>query len=176
MPEILEVTRLSADSVVTVGTSETGVSSMSPSKLSISQVNAIDSVTTDNLTVEDTATTKNLTVTGGITMGDVQVLTQTYADILRPLTITYSDDSTGTLTAIVHTKVCNINNEQHLLTCQLELKGLSKAITEMVIPTCLVFSGRSTDSHNATAALVNGSRLLLGLFASMWKMVFLQSR
>ena len=137
VPEILEVTRLSADSVVTVGTAQTGVSSMSPSRLSISQVNAIDSVTTDNLTVEDTATTKNLTVTGGITMEDVQVLTQTYADLLRPLTVTYSDDSTGTPTAIVHTKVCNINNEQHLLTCQLELKGLSKAITEMIIPTVL---------------------------------------
>ena len=70
-------------------------------------------------------------------MRGVQVLTPTDPDLIRPLTITYSDGSEGTLTATVHTKECHINAEQHLLTCQLELKSVSKAMTEIIIPTGL---------------------------------------
>ena len=136
---------------------------MSASILTIPQVNASDSVTTDNLTAEDTITTKNLTVTGGITLAGTQILTQTDADLLRPLTVIFSDGSEGTLTATVHSKVCNINDEQHLLTCQLDLKGLTKSIKEMIIPTGLDFTGRQTKSTSATVAEINGTDLLLGL-------------
>ena len=60
----------------------------------------------------------------------------------------------------------NINDEQHLLTCQVELKGLSKAITEMIIPTGLDFSEKSnTNSTNTTAVLENGFLMVKVVFS-----------
>ena len=51
----------------------------------------------------------------------------------------------------------------HALSCQLELKPLTKAIKQMIIPTGLDFTGKNNVSHNTTAALINNTDLLLGL-------------
>ena len=59
--------------------------------------------------------------------------------------------------------MCNINDEQHVLTCQTTLKSLSKAIKQMIIPTGLDFTGKQTVSHSVTAAMINGTDMLMGM-------------
>ena len=103
-------------------------------------------------------------VTPSLMLGSTIVLTPTVTDSNQSIAVTYSDDSTGTLTGQVHSVVCNINDAQHVLTCQTTLSSLSKSIKQMVIPTGLDFSkSAKTKSHNATAALINGTDLLLGM-------------
>ena len=84
-------------------------------------------------------------------------------NIQEKVAVIYSDGSTGTPETTVTSKVSNINSEQHVLTCQTTLKSLSKAIKQVIIPTGLDFTGRHTESHNTTAALINGTDLLLGM-------------
>ena len=120
-------------------------------------IEALSGVSTTSLTATSSVTTPALT------LGETPVLTPTMINENQTIAVTYSDGSTGTLTAQVHSKVCNINAEQHLLTCQFELKSLSKALKQVIIPTGLDFTGRQTDSHNTTAALINKTDLLLGL-------------
>ena len=114
-----------------------------------------------------TIETPSLTATESIkapalTLGETIVLTQTVSDNNQSIAVTYRERDEETLTAQVHSKVCNFNNEQHVLTCQTSLSSLSKAIKQMIIPTGLDFTGRSTVSTNTTAALINNTGLLLG--------------
>ena len=51
----------------------------------------------------------------------------------------------------------------HALSCQLELKPLTKAIKQMVIPTGLDFTGKNNVFHNTTVALIDGLEYLLGI-------------
>ena len=99
-----------------------------------------------------------------IRLAGTEVLYPTVINNKESIAVTYSDGSTGTIEAFVHSKVCHINAEQHLLTCQLEFKTLTKALKQVIIPTGLDFShSDKTDSHNTTAVLVNKTDLLLGL-------------
>ena len=98
-----------------------------------------------------------------LTLAGTPVLTQTDSDSNQSISVTYSDDSTGTVTGQVHSKVCNINNEQHAFTCQVSLSSLTKAIKQVIIPTGLDFTGKQTDSTNTSVARVNGTGLLLGM-------------
>ena len=102
--------------------------------ISTSLIEALSGVTTTNLTATGSITTPALT------LGETPVLTQTVSDSNQSISVTYNDGSTGTLTAQVHSKVSNINNEQHVLTCQLGLSSLSKAIKQLIIPTGLDFT------------------------------------
>ena len=120
-------------------------------------IEALSGVSTTSLTATGSITTPALT------LGETPVLTQTVSDSNQSIAVTYSDGSEGTLTAPVHSKVCNINNEQHLLTCQVAFYTLSKALKQVIIPTGLDFTGRQTETHNTTAALINNTDLLLGM-------------
>ena len=115
-------------------------------------------------------------VTPSLTLGVTRVLTPTVSDSNQSILVTYSDDEIGEISAQVHGKVCNINDIQHILSCQTTLKSLSKAIKHVIIPTGLDFTGRQTDSTNATAATINGTDLKWAWFTSTWKMVFLWPR
>ena len=59
--------------------------------------------------------------------------------------------------------MCNINSQQQLLTCQVDLSSLTKAIKQMIIPTGLDFTGKRTNTTCATAALIDETDLLLGM-------------
>ena len=103
-------------------------------------------------------------VTPSLMLGVTKVLTPTVSDNNQNIAVTYSDGDTGTLTTQVHSKVCNINKEQHVLTCQLGLSSLSKAIKQLIIPTGLDFShSENTKSYNTTVALINNTDMLLGM-------------
>ena len=121
-------------------------------------IEALSGVSTTNLSATGSITTPALT------LGETPVLTQTVSDSNQYIAITYGERDEEVLTAQVHSKVCNINSVQHVLTCQLELKSLSKAIKQMIIPTGLDFSDRTnTKSYNTTVAMINETDLLLGL-------------
>ena len=121
-------------------------------------IEALSGVTTTSLTATSSVTTP------AITLGETPVLTQTVSDSNQNILVAYTDDDTGTLTAQVHSVVSNINIQQHVLTCQLGLSSLSKAIKQDIIPTGLDYShNEKIKSHNATAALINGTDLLLGM-------------
>ena len=103
-------------------------------------------------------------VTPSLMLGTKKVLTPTVSDSNQNLKVIYSDGSEGTLTALVHSLVCNINDAQHVLTCQLKLSSLSNPIKQTIIPTGLDFShSEKTKSHNTIAALINETELLLGM-------------
>ena len=82
-------------------------------------------------------TAENWIKTPALQVNGTQVLTQTVSDSNQSISVIYSDGGTGTLTAQVHSKVSNINNEQHVLTCQLPISNLTYSIKELIIPTGL---------------------------------------
>ena len=118
---------------------------------------ATQDIETPTLTATEKINTPTLTVNG------TPVLTQTVSDSNQYIAITYGERDEETLSVLVHSKVCNFNNEMHMLTCQTTLTSLTKAIKQVIIPTGLDFTGRQTVSHNTTAALINGTDLLLGM-------------
>ena len=108
-------------------------------------------------------TAENWIKTPALQVNGIQVLTPTETDNFQSISVTYSDESTDTLTARAHSKVCNINSQQQLLTCQVDLSSLSKAITQIIIPSGLDFTGKRTNTACATVAEINGTDLLLGM-------------
>ena len=154
------------DGTITV---EGGGGGEMPDNPEVETLTATDSITTNNLTATGDITSKNITVTQGLIVDNTFVLAQREADNNKNIAITYSDGSEGTLTALVHSKVCNLNSLQHVLTCQTSLSSLSKAIKQVVIPTGLDFTGRQTESHNETAAQLMEQTCFWVWFTSMWK-------
>ena len=116
----------------------------------------------DNPEVETLTATEGIT-TASLTLAGTEVLKQTDADNNQSIAVTYSDDTQDSLTTQVHSKVCNINAEQHMLTCQFSLSSLAQPIKQMIIPTGLDFTGRQTVSTNTTVALINANVMLLGM-------------
>ena len=99
-----------------------------------------------------------------ITLGETIVLVPTILRENQYIAVTYGERDEEVLSAEVYSKVCNLNAEQHVLTCQTSLGSLTKAIKQMIIPTGLDFSERNnTDSTHATVAEINGTDLLLGM-------------
>ena len=96
-------------------------------------------------------------------LAGTEVLTPTRVEENQSIAVTYSDGSEGTLSNTVITEITNFNSQQHMLTCQTQITSTTKSFKQLIIPTGLDFTGRQTDSHNATAALVNGTKLILGL-------------
>ena len=124
---------------------------------------------TNSLLAAESITSRGNITTPALTLGETPVLTPTDSDSNQYIAITYGERDEETLSVLVHSKVCNFNNEMHMLTCQTTLTSLTKAIKQVIIPTGLDFTGRQTVSHNTTVALINGTDLLLGMFTSTWK-------
>ena len=132
-----------------------------PENPEVETLTATDSITTNNLTATGKITTKNITVTQGLFIDDIFVLSQNAENVNKNIAVTYSDGSEDTLAAEVRSRVCNINAEQHVLTCRLTLSSLSKAIKEMIIPIQFNFTGRQSKTTGATVAEINGTDLLM---------------
>ena len=81
----------------------------------------------------------------------------------QPIKVTYSDGSKASLGAQIHGKVCNYNNVMHMLSCQTALSSLTNSIKEIILSTGISYNGRQTDTINTTAAMINGTDLLLGM-------------
>ena len=109
----------------------------------------------DNPEVETLTATECIT-TPALTLGETQVLKQIDADNNQKIVVIYSDDSKATVATTVHSKVCNINDVMHVLSCQLELSSLSKAIKQIIIPTGQDFTGRQTNCCNQWHRLASG--------------------
>ena len=109
--------------------------------------------------------------TNVIRLADTEVLTPTKIEDNQSIAVTYSDGSTATLSNTVISETTNLNSHQHVLTCQLELSSLSKAIKQVIIPTGLDFNGRKTQATSTTVAVINEKDYLLGLISSTWKAI-----
>ena len=111
-------------------------------------------------------------ITPELILAGTQVLLPEALNNTEDIALTYSDGSTGTIKALVYSRLCDLNNQQHVLTCQTTLNSLSKSIKQMIIPIQFNFTGRQSKTTGATVAVINNSDLLLGLFTSTWKTIF----